>query len=90
MSHVLRFLFDRAPEIDISELESLFSAAVPTSGQGGPGGKRNSRTSMGQKPEKVQLVIIYVYMTSEFPYNYTCKVSLNQFISLKSFALFLV
>ncbi|XP_009803611.1 formin-like protein 18 [Nicotiana sylvestris] len=46
----------KAPEIDISELESLFSAAVPTSGQGGPGGKRNSRTSMGQKPEKVQLV----------------------------------
>ncbi|XP_009594118.1 formin-like protein 18 isoform X1 [Nicotiana tomentosiformis] len=46
----------KAPEIDISELESLFSAAVPTSGQGGSGGKRNSRTSMGQKPEKVQLV----------------------------------
>ncbi|KAL3331651.1 hypothetical protein AABB24_032318 [Solanum stoloniferum] len=46
----------KAPEIDISELESLFSAAVPTSGQGSSGGKRNSGTSMGQKPEKVQLV----------------------------------
>ncbi|XP_059285995.1 formin-like protein 18 isoform X1 [Lycium ferocissimum] len=46
----------KAPEIDISELESLFSAAIPTSGQGSSGGKRNSRTSLGQKPEKVQLV----------------------------------
>uniref|UniRef100_A0A3Q7H6A2 Formin-like protein n=1 Tax=Solanum lycopersicum TaxID=4081 RepID=A0A3Q7H6A2_SOLLC len=46
----------KAPEIDISELESLFSAAVPTSGQGSSGGKRNSGTSMGQKLEKVQLV----------------------------------
>ncbi|PHT42352.1 Formin-like protein 18 [Capsicum baccatum] len=46
----------KAPEIDISELESLFSAAVPTSGQDSSGGKRNSRTSMAQKPEKVQLV----------------------------------
>ncbi|KAM3337028.1 formin-like protein 18 [Capsicum galapagoense] len=46
----------KAPEIDISELESLFSAAVPTSGQDSSGGKRNSRTSMAQKPEKVHLV----------------------------------
>ncbi|KAJ8527058.1 hypothetical protein K7X08_029535 [Anisodus acutangulus] len=46
----------KAPEIDLSELESLFSAAIPTSGQGSSGGKRNSRTSLGQKPEKVQLV----------------------------------
>ncbi|CAN4113198.1 unnamed protein product [Withania somnifera] len=46
----------KAPEIDISELESLFSAALPAPGQGSSGGKRNSRTLMGQKPEKVQLV----------------------------------
>ncbi|CDP10219.1 unnamed protein product [Coffea canephora] len=44
----------KAPEIDISELESLFSAAVPSSDQGGR--KANSRASLGQKPEKVQLI----------------------------------
>lgn len=49
--------FGRAPEIDISELESLFSAAVPTPDQNGSGRKAGSRGSMGQKPEKVQLVI---------------------------------
>lgn len=42
------------PKIDISELESLFSAAVPSSDQGGR--KANSRASLGQKPEKVQLI----------------------------------
>nr|XP_027069193.1 formin-like protein 18 isoform X2 [Coffea arabica] len=41
----------KAPEIDISELESLFSAAVPSSDR-----KANSRASLGQKPEKVQLI----------------------------------
>ncbi|XP_022921542.1 formin-like protein 13 isoform X1 [Cucurbita moschata] len=43
----------RAPEIDMSELESLFSAAVPAPDllkkSGGPG-------SVGNKPEKVQLI----------------------------------
>lgn len=43
----------RTPEIDISELESLFSAAVPNSDQGR---KTGARASLGQKPEKVQLI----------------------------------
>lgn len=48
----------RGPEIDISELETLFSAAAPSSGKGGPGGKTNSRVPVN-KPEKVQLVIYF-------------------------------
>ncbi|GFQ05381.1 formin-like protein 6 [Phtheirospermum japonicum] len=43
----------RAPEIDISELESLFSAAVPNAE--GSGRKTGSRGSVS-KPEKVQLI----------------------------------
>ncbi|KAL2481157.1 Formin-like protein [Abeliophyllum distichum] len=43
----------KPPEIDISELESLFSAAVPNPGQGGSGRKG---ASLGQKSEKVQLI----------------------------------
>ncbi|WCJ20611.1 Formin Homology 14 [Euphorbia peplus] len=45
----------RAPEIDISELESLFSAASAVDGSGSNkvGGRRGSSIS---KPEKVQLV----------------------------------
>ncbi|KAK2646750.1 hypothetical protein Ddye_021945 [Dipteronia dyeriana] len=44
----------KAPEIDMSELESLFSAAVPNSDQGGKPGLLGSR---GPKPpEKVQLI----------------------------------
>ncbi|KAF5466127.1 hypothetical protein F2P56_016080, partial [Juglans regia] len=42
-----------APEIDISELESLFSAASATDGSGTKGGGR--RGSNMNKPEKVQL-----------------------------------
>ncbi|XP_055822898.1 formin-like protein 13 isoform X2 [Solanum dulcamara] len=60
----------KAPEIDISELESLFSAAVPTSGQGSSGGKRSSGTSMGQKPEKVQLV--------DLRRAYNCEIMLSK------------
>ncbi|WOH01130.1 hypothetical protein DCAR_0520511 [Daucus carota subsp. sativus] len=45
----------KGPEIDISELETLFSAAAPSSGKGGPGGKTNSRVPVN-KPEKVQLI----------------------------------
>ncbi|KAL0404029.1 UNVERIFIED_CONTAM: Formin-like protein 13, partial [Sesamum radiatum] len=44
----------KAPEIDISELESLFSAAAPNQ-EGGSGRKTGSRASMANKPEKVQL-----------------------------------
>ncbi|KAG6780865.1 hypothetical protein POTOM_013744 [Populus tomentosa] len=45
----------RAPEIDISELESLFSAASVSDGKGSikAGGRRGSNIN---KPEKVQLV----------------------------------
>uniref|UniRef100_A0A2K2B4V0 Formin-like protein n=1 Tax=Populus trichocarpa TaxID=3694 RepID=A0A2K2B4V0_POPTR len=45
----------RAPEIDISELESLFSAASVSDGKGSikAGGRRGSHIN---KPEKVQLV----------------------------------
>ncbi|EEF42479.1 conserved hypothetical protein [Ricinus communis] len=45
----------RAPEIDISELESLFSAASASDGSGSnkAGGRRGSNIN---KPEKVQLV----------------------------------
>ena len=47
-------VFFRAPEIDISELESLFSAASASDGSGTKGGGR--RGSNMNKPEKVQLV----------------------------------
>lgn len=46
-------ILDRAPEIDISELESLFSAAtLDGSGSNKAGGRRSNIN----KPEKVQLV----------------------------------
>ncbi|XP_059592263.1 formin-like protein 18 isoform X2 [Vitis vinifera] len=45
----------KAPEFDMSELESLFSTAVPNSENGGVGGKSNRRAS-GPKSEKVQLI----------------------------------
>ncbi|KAH6817404.1 actin binding protein [Perilla frutescens var. frutescens] len=43
----------KAPEIDISELESLFSAAVPNQDSGK---KTGSLASISNKPEKVQLI----------------------------------
>ncbi|KAL6547692.1 hypothetical protein OROHE_009397 [Orobanche hederae] len=43
----------RPPEIDISELESLFSVASASDGGNKGGGQRGSKT---KKPEKVQLV----------------------------------
>lgn len=52
---------DRAPEFDMSELESLFSAAAPNSDHGSAGGKSNRRVS-GAKSEKVQLVSVYLYL----------------------------
>lgn len=45
----------RAPEIDISELESLFSASVASSGTGTEKGGTRRGTS-GHKPEIVQLI----------------------------------
>ncbi|XP_047954433.1 LOW QUALITY PROTEIN: formin-like protein 20 [Salvia hispanica] len=43
-----------APEFDVSELETLFSATVPKSDAGGKAGSR--RKSTGSKPEKVHLI----------------------------------
>ncbi|KAI4335559.1 hypothetical protein L6164_014195 [Bauhinia variegata] len=43
----------KAPDIDMSELESLFSAAVPNSG---PRKKSNIQGSVGPKFDKVQLI----------------------------------
>ena len=55
LSFKLFFLFStRAPEIDMSELENLFSAALPTSAHGR---KSIKRGSVASKSEKVQLVI---------------------------------
>lgn len=42
----------------MSELESLFSAAVPNPDQEGSVRRSGSRSSLVQKPEKVQLVIL--------------------------------
>lgn len=47
----------RAPDFDMSELESLFSAAAPNSQHGSTGGKSN-RLGSGSKSEKVQLVSV--------------------------------
>ncbi|PIM99220.1 WASP-interacting protein VRP1/WIP, contains WH2 domain [Handroanthus impetiginosus] len=57
----------KAPEIDISELESLFAAA-PNPDQGGR--KTGSRASMGQKSEKVQLI--------EHRRAYNCEIMLSK------------
>ncbi|KAF5195167.1 Formin-like protein [Thalictrum thalictroides] len=46
----------KAPEFDMSELESLFSAAVPSSDRGTSGDKSNRRASAGGKTDKVQLI----------------------------------
>lgn len=48
-------VLSRAPEIDMSELETLFSAAVPASDSARKPGQRGSNA---RKPEKVQLVIL--------------------------------
>ncbi|XP_017244769.2 formin-like protein 13 isoform X2 [Daucus carota subsp. sativus] len=60
----------KAPDIDIPELESLFSAAVPKSGKGGPGSKTNSRTPAVNKPEKVQLI--------DHKRAYNCEIMLSK------------
>lgn len=49
--------YSRAPEFDVSELETLFSATVPKSDAGGKSGGR--RKSTGSKTEKVHLVMLY-------------------------------
>ncbi|KAA8535343.1 hypothetical protein F0562_030346 [Nyssa sinensis] len=60
----------KAPEIDMSELENLFSVAVPSSDQRGSGGKSNSRASLGHKSEKVQLI--------EHRRAYNCEIMLSK------------
>ncbi|KAG1326544.1 putative formin-like protein 18 [Cocos nucifera] len=45
----------KAPEIDMSELESLFSAVVPNS-ESGSGERSRRRSSLGAKPDKVHLI----------------------------------
>lgn len=45
----------RAPEIDMSELETLFSASVPAADSGRKPGQRGSSA---RKPDKVQLVML--------------------------------
>ncbi|XP_014506693.1 formin-like protein 13 isoform X1 [Vigna radiata var. radiata] len=57
----------KAPEIDMSELENLFSAAVPTSGIAK---KSNVQSSAGPKSEKVQLI--------EHRRAYNCEIMLSQ------------
>ncbi|XP_057969779.1 formin-like protein 18 [Malania oleifera] len=46
----------KAPEIDMSELESLFAAAIPNSEHGKSGGKSTLHGSLGHKSDKVQLI----------------------------------
>ncbi|KAI4344275.1 hypothetical protein L6164_011521 [Bauhinia variegata] len=57
----------KAPEIDMSELESLFSAAVPSSG---PAKKSNIQSSVGPKFDKVQLI--------EHRRAYNCEIMLSK------------
>ncbi|KAK6927637.1 Formin, FH2 domain, partial [Dillenia turbinata] len=57
----------KAPEFDMKELESLFSAAVPSSDQGH--GKGNRRAS-GPKTDKVQLI--------ELRRAYNCEIMLTK------------
>ncbi|KAL5558224.1 hypothetical protein UlMin_034435 [Ulmus minor] len=59
----------KAPEFDMSELESLFSATAPNSDHGTAGGKSNRRLS-GPKPEKVQLI--------ELRRAYNCEIMLTK------------
>ncbi|XP_059459848.1 formin-like protein 6 isoform X2 [Corylus avellana] len=59
----------KAPEFDMSELESLFSAAAPNSDHGSAGGKSNRRAS-GMKSEKVQLI--------ELRRAYNCEIMLTK------------
>ncbi|KAL8536987.1 hypothetical protein ACS0TY_012244 [Phlomoides rotata] len=57
----------KAPELDMSELESLFSATAPTSGA--PGGKTN-RHGAGLKSDKVHLI--------ELRRAYNCEIMLSK------------
>ncbi|XP_038993945.1 formin-like protein 13 [Hibiscus syriacus] len=56
----------KAPEIDISELENLFSAAAPKTDRS----KSSSRTAKGSKTEKVQLI--------DLRRAYNCEIMLSK------------
>ncbi|KAJ6745355.1 FORMIN-J [Salix koriyanagi] len=57
------------PEFDMSELETLFSAAAPNSDRGSTAGKSNRRT-VGQKSDKIQLI--------ELRRAYNCEIMLSK------------
>ncbi|XP_050366111.1 formin-like protein 18 isoform X2 [Argentina anserina] len=59
----------KTPEFDMSELESLFSAATPTTSEGHSGGK-SGRRAAGPKSEKVQLI--------ELRRAYNCEIMLTK------------
>ncbi|KAL6207312.1 hypothetical protein ACLB2K_018270 [Fragaria x ananassa] len=59
----------KAPEFDMSELESLFSAATSTTSDGNSGGK-SGRRATGPKSEKVQLI--------ELRRAYNCEIMLTK------------
>ncbi|OMO61575.1 Actin-binding FH2/DRF autoregulatory [Corchorus capsularis] len=59
----------KAPDFDISELESLFSAAAPNSDDSIRDGKSNRRGS-GRKPDKIQLI--------ELRRAYNCEIMLTK------------
>ncbi|XP_022756331.1 formin-like protein 13 [Durio zibethinus] len=57
----------KAPEIDMLELENLFSAAAPNTDRGG---KSNLRTARGPKSDKVQLI--------DLRRAYNCEIMLSK------------
>ncbi|KAL2322178.1 hypothetical protein Fmac_026557 [Flemingia macrophylla] len=65
----------KAPEIDMSELESLFSAAVPSSG---PSRKTNVKSSVAPKSDKVQLVIETQFQVIDHTRAYNCEIVLSK------------
>ncbi|EEF46880.1 formin-like protein 18 isoform X2 [Ricinus communis] len=59
----------KTPEFDMSELESLFSAAAPNTGHGSTG-EKSSRRTLGSKSDKVQLI--------ELRRAYNCEIMLSK------------